>query len=539
MSDDRRKRKRHEDAAQPSQKAQKTATSNNDITRNVRSQGNNPWNIQIFVGTYEKTLHGIQATFPLEDSGSVQVPSKLIPSANGKVLKQHTTNENGHTTDDPQETTPEHRGPRQPGSSVVFKDTFLFTAHTSALRCLALSPPSRSSSGSQKVYLASGSSDERVNLYQVSYSTTTSPITPHDDTPQSPVSKTTNKELGSLLHHASPITNLTFPTHSKLLSSALDSTIAITRTRDWSLLSSIRAPLPPAKGRPSGDTAPQDGHPTGVNDFGVHPSLKLMIGVSKGEKCMRLWNLITGKRAGVLNFSREVLSSVGIEGVGKGHETGEGRRVVWDTKGEEFAVGFDKGAVVYGVNCEPQVRIVVEDPRTTRKVKLHQIRYFTMKADTEQYLAVSTEDGRVVFFATRKQKQEAGDKSNGFSSNPMSESIPSASAKGELGGVAVGCLSRIKDFKIVSQQIVVGKENRTEHVLVSGSSDGSIRLWRLDLSRFSERPGSERQQVGDLLGIYQTSGRITCLEAMIMSNSGLSEVTNGEEKDDARTFKGA
>ena len=35
-----------------------------------------------------------------------------------------------------------------------------------------------------------------------------------------------------------------------------------------------------------------------------------MVTVSKGERCMRLWNLVTGKKAGVLNFSRDVLHSV-------------------------------------------------------------------------------------------------------------------------------------------------------------------------------------------------------------------------------------
>lgn len=48
-----------------------------------------------------------------------------------------------------------------------------------------------------------------------------------------------------------------------------------------------------------------------VNDFAVHPSLILMLSVSKGEKSMRLWNLVTGKKAGVLNFSREMLMEVG------------------------------------------------------------------------------------------------------------------------------------------------------------------------------------------------------------------------------------
>lgn len=60
---------------------------------------------------------------------------------------------------------------------------------------------------------------------------------------------------------------------------------------------------------------------------------------------MRLWNLVTGKKAGVLNFSKDVLQSV-KEGR---WSTGEGRKIEWNSKGEEFAVAFEWGAVVFGV----------------------------------------------------------------------------------------------------------------------------------------------------------------------------------------------
>lgn len=60
---------------------------------------------------------------------------------------------------------------------------------------------------------------------------------------------------------------------------------------------------------------------------------------------MRLWNLVTGRKAGVLNFTREVL-----QGVKESRwSTGEGRRIAWDSEGEEFAVAFEWGAVVFGI----------------------------------------------------------------------------------------------------------------------------------------------------------------------------------------------
>lgn len=263
--------------------------------------------IQIVIGSYEKILHGVTATLSFHSH-----------SQSKEFLE------------------------------VAFADNFLFNAHGSAIRCLAISPPSLSedASQSQKAILASGSSDQIINLYHIS----TSPPQ-YREAPSIPSlagKRTTenprNRELGSLQHHNSSINTLHFATRSKLLSAAEDNTIAITRTRDWTVLSTIKAPIPKAQGRPSGDTAPYGGTPAGVNDFAVHPSMKLMVSVGKGERCMRLWNLVTGKKAGVLNFERELLRDVGEGRWG----SGEGRKVEWNSLGEEFVVGFEKGAVVFG-----------------------------------------------------------------------------------------------------------------------------------------------------------------------------------------------
>lgn len=265
--------------------------------------------IQIIVGTYEKILHGVTATIAVETLGT------------GTDTK-----------------------------SADFIETFLFNAHSSAIRCLAISPPSLSSdaTNSQKAILASGSSDQSINLYHISTSPAQQngrPVSGLSLGGRTIMQNPRNRELGSLQHHSSSINALCFPTRSKLLSAAEDNTVAITRTRDWTVLSTIKPPNPKPHGRPSGDTAPFDGAPAGVNDFAIHPSMKLMVTVGKGEKCMRLWNLVTGKKAGVLNFAKELLQSVGE---GK-WSLGEGRKVRWNSLGEEFVVSFEKGAVVFGM----------------------------------------------------------------------------------------------------------------------------------------------------------------------------------------------
>lgn len=264
--------------------------------------------IQIITGSYEKALHGLRATICQEDAKQESQPP-----------------------------------------AVSFADTFLFNAHSSAIRSLAISPPSTSDSraNSAKVILASGGTDERINLYYVSCSPAGRDVhAPKLSLSATPVKEDPrNKELGSLLHHSSSISALHFPSKSKLLSASEDNTIAVIRTRDWTVLSTIKIPIPKAVGRPSGDTAPLGTSPAGVNDFAVHPSMKLMVSVSKGERCMRLWNLVTGKKAGVLNFGREILQEVREGKWG----SGEGRKVEWDSRGEEFAVCFERAVVIFGM----------------------------------------------------------------------------------------------------------------------------------------------------------------------------------------------
>lgn len=424
--------------------------------------------VQIITGSYERVLHGFTAA----------IPRSLVT---------------GH--DELAHIPKEHED-----SKINFSDTFLFNAHASAIRCLALSPPPDNPNG--KVFLATGSTDERINLYSVSLC----PPAASKSKPKLPTLHGTsitenskNKELGSLLHHSSSITALHFPTRAKLLSAAEDSTIAITRTRDWTPLSTIKAPIPKPQGRPSGDTAGPGEVPSGINDFAIHPSMKLMLSVSKGEKCMRLWNLVTGKKAGVLNFSRDILNLVGEGRFG----TGEGRQVIWNIEGEEFAVAFERGIVIFGIDCNPKTTIT-PSPRT----KIHQMYYLPGLQNTT-ILAISTEDGRIMLYDTASTTSDENE-------------VTPATLIAQLGGPAAGISGRVKDFEIIP----VPSESGTTLLFIAAGSDGSVRLWVVAPSELQPRPKTEdadsqkgftTNQVGKLIGQYSTGTRITCLKAFVMT----------------------
>lgn len=453
--------------------------------------------VQIITGSYERVLHGITATI----------------------------SDWSHAT-----------------PSVKFADSFLFNAHASAIRCLALSPlPEPGLDDTHGVYLATGGSDEKINVFSLS----ASPVIEDGKFPAMPslgskaISENPmNRELGTLLHHSSNISALHFPTRSKLLSASEDNTIAVTRLRDLTVVSTVKAPHPKVQGQPSGDTAPPGATPAGVNDFAVHPSLKLMVSVGRGERCMRLWNLVTGKKAGVLNFSREILQSI-KEGK---YSSGEGRRIKWSPDGTEFAVSFERGVVVFGEDSKPRCKILPQ-PLT----KLHQISYLSIPNEskdrpTTTILAVSTEDGRVLFYNTDSLVAPAAASSTNVNNAgrpvPPATTTPDATLQGQLGGKTAGITGRIKDFEALtlpSQTQSSSSPNDSGLIVVTASSDGTIRLFSLtsqDL-RSTVDEGQKPPQVGTLVGSYETANRVTCLKAFVMLPA-----TKAGEDDEYDGFEG-
>jgi protein MAK11 len=279
----------------------------------LHKSSNDTIHLQIVTGSYERVLHGVTAA----------IPRRLLTSA--AETKSH----------------------------VEFTDSFLFAAHVSSIRALAISTPSiTNGSHTQKRLLATGGADSKINIYHLA----TSPPAVKSVLP----TESRNRSLGTLSTHDAAITALAFPpaSRTKLISACAANLLGITATRTWATLSYLKAPAPKVAGRPSGDTAHHGNFgadlPMGANAIAVHPSSKLMLSVHRGERHLRLWNLVTGKKAGVLSFSPDMLKEAGEASfngkVGWGH--GEGRALAWDEKGEEFAVAFERGIAVFDlVSC--------------------------------------------------------------------------------------------------------------------------------------------------------------------------------------------
>jgi len=127
--------------------------------------------------------------------------------------------------------------------------------------------------------------------------------------------------------------------------------------------------------------------------------------------------------------------------------------------------------------------------------------------EKEDFLAVSTEDGRVIFYSTKEVKEDTDD---------TECSIPHATPVAQLGGKQAGFPGRIKDFEILSLE-EQAKEYRNDVLVVTGNSEGVVRVWKLaGKENASAKQEKETTQVGKLLATYETGNRITCLASFVM-----------------------
>lgn len=179
--------------------------------------------------------------------------------------------------------------------------------------------------------------------------------------------------------------------------------------------------------------------------------------------------------------------------------------------------------------------------------KIHQLHYLTLSGtddESKDLLAVSTEDGRILFYDT-------ADAVEAHISDPASKTeVFISNAICQLGGAAEGLSGRVKDFEILMPP------GSKDFVIVTGSSDGAVRLWMVQGSELVDEPSTSRdlneinvaansidgrlngnpasilptRQVGLLLGTYEAGNRVTCLKAFFMSEPESLE-TNGSQNE--------
>ena len=149
-------------------------------------------------------------------------------------------------------------------------------------------------------------------------------------------------------------------------------------------------------------------------------------------------------------------------------------------------------------------------------------------SDIEDVLALSTEDGRIIFYAIN-------DATSLSEATDTSYSVCKPFA--QLGGAEAGIPGRVKDFEILS--LPSADKNIKTLAFAAASSDGAVRIWTLDsttlqAAKDSQKADSAPVQVGDLAATHETGNRITCLAAFVMDEPGEDD---GEE-DGEEAFGG-
>lgn len=145
------------------------------------------------------------------------------------------------------------------------------------------------------------------------------------------------------------------------------------------------------------------------------------------------------------------------------------------------------------------------------------MKYISLAADDDKkkdLLAISTEDGRVIFYSTTVLQDAEDDEDS---------TIPYATPVAQVGGKQAGLPGRIKDFEVLSLE-EQATEIRNDFLLVTGNSDGVVRVWKVNGKSLaparkvnsSKEPKDTTRQTGTLLTTYETGNRITCMAAFIM-----------------------
>uniref|UniRef100_A0A8C7P4H6 Anaphase-promoting complex subunit 4 WD40 domain-containing protein n=1 Tax=Oncorhynchus mykiss TaxID=8022 RepID=A0A8C7P4H6_ONCMY len=171
---------------------------------------------------------------------------------------------------------------------------FTHHAHTASVSAVATS----------ERYIATGSRDETIQIYDMKK----------------------RVEHGALLHHDGTISCLEFYGSSHLLSGGQDGLLCVWSTRNWECLKSIRA------------------HKGQVTSLSVHPSGKLALTVGT-DKTLRTWNLIDGRSAFIKNIKQNAVI------------------VKWSPEGDKYVVVIGDKVDVYDLETATLTSTIINPKR--------------------------------------------------------------------------------------------------------------------------------------------------------------------------------
>lgn len=226
-------------------------------------------------------------------------------------------------------------------------------------------------------------------------------------------------------------------------------------------------------------------HKGSVHSLSVHPSGKIALTVGS-DRAIRLWNLLTGRKAN----KTKIVDSKRPQDVGE--------IVAWNAKGTTFAIMATSWCKILDMELKTkwETRPPGEGILSLRH-RFNCMAYVTI--DEKEYVIIGCEDKAVRIY----------------------DNICIA--------VVSGHTSRVK--------AVAYHKTPAGHVLVSASSDGSIRVWDLKniLQAASGKSEEKLGEEGYLLAKYDTNGsRLTCLtiasDEVIPESEAVEMIGDGEAK---------
>lgn len=341
------------------------------------------------------------------------------------------------------------------GGQPIFQPIFHFQAHSLSIKSIDLA----------KRYLVTGSNDEHIRIYDLQK----------------------RKELGTLLSHQGTVTTLKFSSEDSnketteksgrwLLSGSEDGKIIIWRTKDWEVFGTLK------------------GHEQRINDLAIHPSGRVAISVSN-DKTVRLWNLMTAKKAAVLKIK------------GKDHLGQSGEYVRWSEDGKSFVVGLLNQLLVYDVTNGAKI---IKKIKFTSNLMCMEI----VTINGKQWLITGHGNGSIDFIdfeaLLNSEKEESEDKVWETKAEVFE---PTFCLKGHT--------NRIKGITYFNDPDATNKVP----YLISVSSDGKIVVW--DLS----------DDVRDQVAVYDSGERLNCVAACPESVEKTSSMKKryNEDGDDVQS----